>query len=68
MEHYAVFFALVCAIAAIVYGLISARWILGLPQGNERMQQIAAASPGGSRGLHETPVLRLLPLSVWQSF
>jgi len=48
MEHYAVFFALVCAIAAIVYGLISARWILGLPQGNERMQQIAAAIQEGA--------------------
>jgi len=48
MEQYAVCFALVCAVAAIVYGLVSARWILGLPQGNERMQQIAAAIQEGA--------------------
>ena len=48
MEQYAVFFALICAAAAVVYGLVSARWILGLPQGNERMKQIAAAIQEGA--------------------
>ena len=48
MEQYAVVFALVCAAAAVAYGLISAQWILGLPQGNERMQQIAAAIQEGA--------------------
>lgn len=33
MEQYAVYFALACAAAAVVYGLASAQWILGLPQG-----------------------------------
>jgi len=48
MEQYAVYFALVCAAAAVVYGLLSANWILALPQGNERMRQIAAAIQEGA--------------------
>jgi len=48
MEQYAIYFALACAVAAVAYGLISAQWILGLPQGNERMKQIAAAIQEGA--------------------
>jgi K(+)-stimulated pyrophosphate-energized sodium pump len=48
MEQYAVVFALACAAAAVVYGLYSAQWILGLPQGNDRMRQIAAAIQEGA--------------------
>ena len=48
MEQYAVVFALVCAIAAVIYGLLSTQWILGLPQGNERMRQIASAIQEGA--------------------
>jgi K(+)-stimulated pyrophosphate-energized sodium pump len=48
MEQYAVIFALVCAVAAVAYGLVSAQWILGLPQGNERMRQIASAIQEGA--------------------
>ncbi len=48
MEQYAVVFALVCAAAAVVYGLVTASWILGLPQGNDRMKQIAAAIQEGA--------------------
>ncbi|MCM0080145.1 sodium-translocating pyrophosphatase [Geomonas sp. Red32] len=48
MEQYAVVFALACAVAAVAYGLISAQWILGLPQGNDRMRQIAAAIQEGA--------------------
>ena len=48
MEQYAVLFALACAVAAVAYGLISTRWILGLPQGSERMQTIAAAIQEGA--------------------
>ncbi|GAB7028253.1 sodium-translocating pyrophosphatase [Geotalea toluenoxydans] len=48
MEQYAVMFALICAVAAVAYGLFSAQWILGLPQGNERMKQIAAAIQEGA--------------------
>ncbi|MBT1074703.1 sodium-translocating pyrophosphatase [Geobacter grbiciae] len=48
MEQYAVYFALACAVAAVAYGLVSAQWILGLPQGNDRMRQIAAAIQEGA--------------------
>ncbi len=48
MEQYAVVFALCCAAAAVAYGLITANWILGLPQGNDRMKQIAAAIQEGA--------------------
>ncbi|MBI1919764.1 MAG: sodium-translocating pyrophosphatase [Geobacter sp.] len=48
MEQYAVLFALACAVAAVAYGLVSAKWILGLPQGSDRMRQIAAAIQEGA--------------------
>ena len=37
-----------CAIAAIIYGAISIRWIVGLPTGNKRMQEIAGAIQEGA--------------------
>jgi K(+)-stimulated pyrophosphate-energized sodium pump len=41
-------FSLLCASAAIGYGLLSARWILARPSGTERMQEIAAAIQEGA--------------------
>jgi len=40
---------LACAGLAIVYGLVSTRWILGLPAGNARMQEIALAVQQGAQ-------------------
>jgi len=42
-------FALVCAIGAIVYGWISAQWILSQPTGNDRMREISAAVQEGAQ-------------------
>src|SRR5512145_482329 len=41
-------FALLCAIAAILYGVFSSKWILGKSAGTEKMQSIAAAVQEGA--------------------
>jgi K(+)-stimulated pyrophosphate-energized sodium pump len=41
-------FALLCAIAAILYGVFSSKWILGKSAGSEKMQSIAAAIQEGA--------------------
>ncbi len=42
-------FALFCAVAALLYGAFSIKWILGLPTGNDRMREIAAAVQEGAQ-------------------
>jgi len=41
-------FALICAVLALVYGGISIKWILSLPAGSDRMQEIAKAVQEGA--------------------
>jgi len=41
-------FALVSAAVALVYGIVSVKWILGQPDGNERMREIAGAVQEGA--------------------
>jgi K(+)-stimulated pyrophosphate-energized sodium pump len=42
-------FALACALAALAYGAVSVKWILGLPTGNDRMREIAQAIQEGAK-------------------
>jgi len=46
--HHAVLFALLCAAAAVVYGLWLTSWLLRQPAGTERMQEIARAVQEGA--------------------
>ncbi|MBP6626450.1 MAG: sodium-translocating pyrophosphatase [Arenimonas sp.] len=47
-EQYGLHLALACAAIAILYGVVVAKWIVGQPAGNEKMQGIAAAIQEGA--------------------
>src|SRR5438067_6562689 len=47
-KDHAVLFALLCAGAAVVYGLWLTTWLLARPAGTERMQEIARAVQEGA--------------------
>jgi len=49
LNNHAVAFAIACAAAAIVYGVVLITWVLKLPAGNEKMQEIAAAVQEGAK-------------------
>ena len=44
-----IWIALLCAVIALVYGVVSIKWVLAKPTGNERMQEIAAAIQEGAQ-------------------
>jgi K(+)-stimulated pyrophosphate-energized sodium pump len=49
LTHHGVLIALVCAAAALVYGAVTARSLLALSPGNDRMRSISAAVQEGAR-------------------
>ena len=40
--------AILCGVGAVVFGVISRNWLLGLPAGTERMQAISGAIEEGA--------------------
>ena len=49
LTNHGVVVALVCAACAVLYGALTARALLALSPGNERMQSISAAVQAGAR-------------------
>ncbi|HET7932439.1 MAG TPA: sodium-translocating pyrophosphatase, partial [Rhodanobacteraceae bacterium] len=49
LQQYGMWFALGCAIIAILYGVFSTGWILKQPTGNDRMRAIAQAIQEGAK-------------------
>src|SRR3954447_14138179 len=47
-SDHAVLFALICAAAAVVYGLWLTSWLLSRPAGTDRMQEISRAVQEGA--------------------
>jgi K(+)-stimulated pyrophosphate-energized sodium pump len=49
LTDWGVVIALVCAGAAVLYGVLTSRWLLALSPGNEEMQSISSAVQDGAR-------------------
>src|SRR5258706_4181162 len=49
MVNNAIILALACGVIALVYGGVTAAWILRQPDGNDRMREIAAAIQTGAK-------------------
>jgi len=45
----AVLIAVVCALGAVVYGVLLIRWLLALPAGDEKMREVAGAVQEGAK-------------------
>ncbi|HSG06240.1 MAG TPA: sodium/proton-translocating pyrophosphatase, partial [Nitrospiria bacterium] len=49
LQNGSIIFSIVCGAAAVIYGIMASRWVLGLPAGTDRMQDIARAIQDGAK-------------------
>jgi K(+)-stimulated pyrophosphate-energized sodium pump len=63
--NYSVIFAIVCAVIALVYGVFLIWQILKLPQGNDRMKEIAAAIQEGARAYLSRQTKTMLVVGIF---
>jgi K(+)-stimulated pyrophosphate-energized sodium pump len=59
-----VLFALICAAVAIAYGIGLTAWLLGRPQGNERMREIARAIQEGAAAYLRRQYMTIAAVSI----
>src|SRR5512146_1800497 len=62
--HHAVLFALLCAGAAVVYGLGLTLWLLRQPAGTERMREIARAVQEGAAAYLKRQYLTIAAVAI----
>ena len=49
LSENAVLFAVICGLVAVVYGVLLIRWLLALPAGDAKMQEVAGAVQEGAK-------------------
>jgi K(+)-stimulated pyrophosphate-energized sodium pump len=63
-NDHAVLFALICAAAAIAYGIGLTVWLLGRPDGNDRMREIARAIQEGAAAYLRRQYMTIAAVSI----
>src|SRR5437868_7008662 len=63
-KDHAVLFALLCAGAAVAYGIALTVWLLGRPAGNERMKEISRAVQEGAAAYLKRQYMTIAMVSV----
>ena len=63
-NDHSVLFALICAAIAVAYGVVLTVWLLGRPEGNERMKEIARAVQEGASAYLKRQYLTIAVVSV----